>query len=74
MDPSDFQILYEEGPCLVVNKPGGLLTQAPPEIDSLEVRIKRFLKRGKTNPARSTWACRTGSTGPSRVSWSLPRT
>ena len=39
-----FDILYEEGPCLVVAKPGGVLTQAPPSIDSLEVRIKRFLK------------------------------
>jgi 23S rRNA pseudouridine1911/1915/1917 synthase len=39
-----FQILFEEGPCLVVCKPPGLPTQAPPEIDSLEVRIKSFLK------------------------------
>jgi 23S rRNA pseudouridine1911/1915/1917 synthase len=39
-----FQILYEEGPCLVVCKPPGLPTQAPPGIDSLEVRIKTFLK------------------------------
>lgn len=39
-----FDILYEEGPCLVVAKPGGLLTQAPPAIDSLELRIKGFLK------------------------------
>jgi 23S rRNA pseudouridine1911/1915/1917 synthase len=45
-----FEILYEEGPCLVVSKPAGLLTQAPPGIDSLEARIKRFLKHreGKT--------------------------
>lgn len=42
--PVGFDILLEEGPCLVVAKPGGLLTQAPPEIDSLETRIKRFLK------------------------------
>lgn len=42
--PLDFQILYEEGPCLVVCKPPGLPTQAPPGIDSLEVRIKAFLK------------------------------
>lgn len=43
--PSDpgFDILYEEGPCLVVCKPAGLSTQAPPGIDSLEVRIKTFL-------------------------------
>lgn len=39
-----FQILYEEGPCLAVCKPSGLLTQAPPGIDSLEMRIKAFLK------------------------------
>lgn len=44
MQPDGFEILYEQGPCLVVNKPGGVLTQAPPHIDSLELRIKRFLK------------------------------
>jgi 23S rRNA pseudouridine1911/1915/1917 synthase len=38
------EILYEEGPCLAVNKPPGLLTQAPPGIDSLETRIKSFLR------------------------------
>ena len=37
-------ILYEQGPCLVVNKPSGLLTQAPPGIDSLELRLETFLK------------------------------
>jgi RluA family pseudouridine synthase len=40
-----FQILYEEGPCLAVSKPPGLLTQAPPGIDSLEVRIRALLRR-----------------------------
>jgi len=40
---ADVQLLYEEGPCLVVCKPGGLLTQAPPGIDSLELRVKRLL-------------------------------
>ena len=40
----EFEILAELGPCLVVLKPPGLLTQAPPGIDSLEERIKRFLK------------------------------
>jgi 23S rRNA pseudouridine1911/1915/1917 synthase len=39
-----FDILYEDDACLVVNKPGGLLTQAPLGIDSLEFRIKTFLK------------------------------
>lgn len=42
--PLGFDLLLEDGPCLVVNKPSGLLTQAPPGIDSLEVRIKAFLK------------------------------
>jgi 23S rRNA pseudouridine1911/1915/1917 synthase len=45
-----FEILYDEGPCLIVNKPAGLLTQAPLGIDSLELRVKRFIKarEGKT--------------------------
>ncbi len=42
MEPG-FEILYEDGPCLVVNKPAGLATQAPPGIDSLEARIKVML-------------------------------
>jgi 23S rRNA pseudouridine1911/1915/1917 synthase len=45
MNDPGFQILYEEGPCLAVNKPSGLLTQAPPGIDSLELRIKNFIRR-----------------------------
>jgi RluA family pseudouridine synthase len=50
MDDRGFSILYDEGPCLVVNKPAGLLTQAPLGIDSLEFRVKRFIKarEGKT--------------------------
>lgn len=50
--PPAFQILYEQGPCLVINKPGGLLTQAPPHIDSLEMQIKRFLKERESKPGR----------------------
>ena len=38
-------ILYDNGPCLVVNKPAGLLTQAPAGIDSLEVQVREFYKR-----------------------------
>ncbi|MGL4594738.1 MAG: RluA family pseudouridine synthase [Thermoguttaceae bacterium] len=38
-------ILYEEGPCLAINKPAGLLTQAAPKIDSLEQRVKDYLSR-----------------------------
>jgi RluA family pseudouridine synthase len=40
----DFPILFEDSSCLVVAKPAGLLTQAPLGIDSLEFRIKRYLK------------------------------
>jgi RluA family pseudouridine synthase len=43
-------VLYEAGPCLAVNKPPGLLTQAPPGIDSLELRVKRFLKEREQKP------------------------
>jgi len=49
LDPG-FQILYEEGPCLVVCKPPGLSTQAPAGIDSLEVRIKTFLRQRDLRP------------------------
>jgi len=45
VDESDLEILYDEGPCLVVNKPPGLSTQAPPGIDSLEVQVKNLLGR-----------------------------
>jgi RluA family pseudouridine synthase len=44
-DPPPFEILYDNGPCLVVNKPAGLLTQAPSGIDSLEVRVKDFYRQ-----------------------------
>jgi 23S rRNA-/tRNA-specific pseudouridylate synthase len=38
------EILYDSGPCLVVNKRAGLLTQAPAGIDSLEVQVKAFYR------------------------------
>jgi 23S rRNA pseudouridine1911/1915/1917 synthase len=38
------EILYDSGPCLVVNKPAGLLTQAPAGIDSLEEQVKAFYR------------------------------
>ena len=44
MAVAEIEILYEDGPVLVVNKPAGLLTQAPLGIDNLEVRLKQFLK------------------------------
>ena len=40
---SGFDILLEDDACIAVNKPGGLLTQAPLGIDSLEFRIRRYL-------------------------------
>ncbi len=52
VQPEGFEILYEEGPCLVVVKPGGLPTQAPRGIDSLEVRIKQFLKVRDQKPGK----------------------
>jgi 23S rRNA pseudouridine1911/1915/1917 synthase len=38
------EILYDNGPCLVVNKRAGVLTQAPAGIDSMEVRVKAFYR------------------------------
>ena len=40
---NSLHILYEEGFCLAVNKPAGLLTQSPPGIDSLERQVKDYL-------------------------------
>jgi 23S rRNA pseudouridine1911/1915/1917 synthase len=37
-------ILYDDGPVLVVNKPSGLLTQAPAGIPSLEIQAKEFFR------------------------------
>ena len=37
-------VLYEDSHCLAVVKPAGLLTQAPPGIDSLEARAKDYLR------------------------------
>ncbi|HEY4309278.1 MAG TPA: RluA family pseudouridine synthase [Pirellulales bacterium] len=44
------KLLYEDGPVLVVRKPAGLLTQAPPGIDSLEARIKSWIKERDSKP------------------------
>lgn len=50
--PDGFQILYEDGPVLAVNKPAGVATQAPPQFDSLEVRVRKYL----AERARADWA------------------
>ena len=52
MEPTGFEICSEEGPCLTIIKPTGLLTQAPPHIDSLERRIKAYLKERDNKPGR----------------------
>ncbi|MBI1246505.1 RluA family pseudouridine synthase [bacterium] len=39
-----FEILYEKGPCICVQKPAGLLTQAPEGIDNLEDLVRQFYK------------------------------
>ena len=46
----DLDILYEAGPCLAINKPAGLLTQAPRWVDSLERRIKQYLCEHEGRP------------------------
>lgn len=44
-------ILYDDNPILVVAKPAGLPTQAPPAIESLESRIKQsFAAAGEAGP------------------------
>jgi RluA family pseudouridine synthase len=45
-------LISEKGACLVINKPGGLLTQGPPGIDSMELRIKQFLKVRDEKPGK----------------------
>ncbi len=44
MQRQPLDILYDNGPCLVVNKPAGVLTQAPRGIDSLELWVKDFYR------------------------------
>lgn len=39
------KIIYEQRGVIVFDKPPGLLTQAPPGIDSLELRARQFLRK-----------------------------
>ena len=72
--PLGFEILLEDDALLAVAKPAGIATQAPPGIDSLESRIKRYLAaRGQDARRRSIWAFRTGSIGRSPARSCLPR-
>ena len=42
---SKLDVIYHEGPCIVVNKPPGILTQSPPGIDSLEQLVRNYVKQ-----------------------------
>ncbi len=55
MNDGKVSILYEDGPCLVVLKPAGVLTQAPPGIDSMEVRIRAYLARRDRREAKDIY-------------------
>lgn len=46
------EVLYEERGVLIFNKPGGLLTQGPPGIPSLEWHAKRWLKARDEKPGK----------------------
>lgn len=50
----ELDLLHAEGECLVVNKPGGILTQAPPGIESMESRVRRFLRQRDQVPVSQT--------------------
>ena len=41
--PFDLPILWDDGAVLVIDKPGGLATQAPRQYDSLESRLRSWL-------------------------------
>lgn len=45
-------IIYEQRGIIVFNKPPGLLTQAPPGIDNLELRARQFLMKRDKSPSK----------------------
>jgi len=45
------EILFEDYHLIAVNKPGGLLTQAPPGVPSLEAEVKAYVKEKYAKPA-----------------------
>ena len=50
MGQAMIEILCEDGPVLVVNKPAGLLVQSPPGIDNLVDQIKDWVRMKLTKP------------------------
>lgn len=53
--PLGLNVLHDDGLCLVLNKQGGVLTQAPPDVDSLEFRLKRWFR--EQNPEAKKIYC-----------------
>ncbi len=49
-DMTALSVLLEDGPILAINKPAGLLTQAPPGVPSLEAEVKAWLKERHDKP------------------------
>ena len=43
--PQGLEILHDDGLSLVLNKQGGLLTQGPPDVDSVEFRLKQWFRQ-----------------------------
>ena len=42
------EVLYHQKKVVVASKPGGLLTQGPPGVDSFELRVKRWIVSART--------------------------
>lgn len=55
MQMGQVDVLYRQGPTLVVLKPAGLLTQAPPGIDSVECRLRNLLAGELARPASEVY-------------------
>lgn len=53
MDLARLNVLRDDDCCLAVNKPGGLATQAPPQFDSLERRVRAWLEEDAPSSERS---------------------
>jgi 23S rRNA pseudouridine1911/1915/1917 synthase len=51
MDPAPLNVLFEDHHLIAVNKPAPLLTQAPPELPSLEAMVKAYVKAKHDKPA-----------------------
>lgn len=48
---SELAILYEDHHYIVVNKPGGVLTQAPAGIPSMECQVREYIRTSRSKPA-----------------------